>query len=112
MARTAAQARPGDLVHPPGARAVPFPAPFARVLELALGPGERVRLVEPFRGDGEEAYRWAAEQRLEGVVGKRLTSRYVPGARSDDWLKVKTQQADEFVIGGYTEGQRRRASTF
>ncbi|HZQ99830.1 MAG TPA: non-homologous end-joining DNA ligase [Chloroflexota bacterium] len=83
-----------------------------RALELALCLGERVRLVEPFRDGGEAAYRSAAEQGLEGVIAKRLASRYVPGARSDDWLKIKTVQADEFVIGGYTQGQRRRTGTF
>jgi bifunctional non-homologous end joining protein LigD len=83
-----------------------------RALELVLRPGERVRLVEPFRGGGEAAYRSAVEQGLEGVIAKRLASRYVPGARSVDWLKIKAFQADEFVIGGYTEGQRRRAGAF
>lgn len=83
-----------------------------RALEAALRPGDRVRLVEPYRVSGEEAFADATRQRLEGIVAKHLDSRYVPGGRSDDWLKIKTVQADEFVIGGYTEGLRARASTF
>jgi bifunctional non-homologous end joining protein LigD len=37
---------------------------------------------------------------LEGVVAKRLDSRYEPGRRSDAWLKVKFSLRQEFVIGG------------
>lgn len=37
-----------------------------------------------------------------GIVGKRLTSGYVPGA-SPDWLAIARMQAQEFVIGGYSE---------
>jgi bifunctional non-homologous end joining protein LigD len=45
---------------------------------------------------------------MEGVVAKRLDSRYVPGARSRDWLKVKLFQTDEFVVGGWLPGEGRR----
>jgi DNA ligase D-like protein (predicted ligase) len=39
---------------------------------------------------------------LEGVVAKRLDSRYEPGQRSGAWRKMRINQAQEFVIGGYT----------
>jgi bifunctional non-homologous end joining protein LigD len=83
-----------------------------RALEQVLRPGERVRLVEPYRIDGERAYDEAAKQGLEGIIAKQLHSLYVSGARSDEWLKIKMLLADEFVVGGYTEGLRARASTF
>jgi bifunctional non-homologous end joining protein LigD len=38
---------------------------------------------------------------LEGLVGKRLTSRYRPGIRSADWRKLKNFQHGEFVVGGW-----------
>ena len=38
--------------------------------------------------------------RLEGVVAKRRDSVYVPGERSDAWVKVKFSPRQEFVIGG------------
>jgi hypothetical protein len=41
---------------------------------------------------------------LEGVVAKRLDSRYEPGRRSGTWRKMRINQAQEFVIGGYTPG--------
>jgi bifunctional non-homologous end joining protein LigD len=41
---------------------------------------------------------------LEGVIAKRRSSRYVPGERSADWLKLKLDRQQEFVIGGYRPG--------
>jgi ATP-dependent DNA ligase len=41
-------------------------------------------------------------QGLEGLVAKRCDSRYEPGVRSGAWQKMRVNQAQEFVIGGYT----------
>jgi DNA ligase D-like protein (predicted ligase) len=41
-------------------------------------------------------------QRLEGIVAKRIDSRYEPGQRSGAWQKMRVNHAQEFVIGGYT----------
>ena len=41
---------------------------------------------------------------LEGVVAKRLTSRYEPGRRTKEWLKIKNTCRQEFVIGGWLPG--------
>ena len=43
---------------------------------------------------------------LEGVVGKRAGSLYEPGERSGAWIKLRTDHAQEFVIGGYVPGNR------
>lgn len=102
-----------DLLHRDGVDLCPRPLTERRqALAETLRPGEKVRPVEPYRVSGEDAYAEAAAQGLEGVVAKRLDSVYVPGGRTGDWLKVKTTGADEFVIGGYTAGVNRRASTF
>jgi bifunctional non-homologous end joining protein LigD len=50
----------------------------------------------------------SAEQKLEGIVLKRLDSRYAPGKRTGAWLKVKNLGRQEFVIGGWQEGEGRR----
>jgi bifunctional non-homologous end joining protein LigD len=81
-------------------------------LERLLDKRNRVvRLSEAF-DDGEALYAAAMQQRLEGIVAKRLESRYLPGRRSRDWLKIKTHGEQEFVIAGYTKGTGRRASSF
>jgi bifunctional non-homologous end joining protein LigD len=41
-------------------------------------------------------------QGLEGLVAKRLESRFEPGKRSGAWQKMRLNQGQEFVIGGYT----------
>jgi ATP-dependent DNA ligase len=43
---------------------------------------------------------------LEGLVAKRLDSRYEPGRPSGAWQKMRINQGQEFVIGGYTVGAR------
>jgi bifunctional non-homologous end joining protein LigD len=43
-------------------------------------------------------------QGFEGLVAKRLDSRYEPGQRSGAWQKMRVNQGQEFVIGGYTIG--------
>jgi ATP-dependent DNA ligase len=45
-------------------------------------------------------------QGLEGIVAKRLDSRYEPGQRSGAWQKMRINQGQEFVIGGYTPSGR------
>jgi ATP-dependent DNA ligase len=47
-------------------------------------------------------------QRFEGLVAKRRDSRYEPGLRSGAWQRMRVNQGQEFVIGGYTVG----SSTF
>jgi bifunctional non-homologous end joining protein LigD len=81
-----------------------------RLEELLDGRSRAVRLSEAFE-DGDALFNAAREQGLEGVVAKRVGSRYTPGRRSHDWLKVKTRNRQEFVIAGYTRGQGRRSST-
>jgi bifunctional non-homologous end joining protein LigD len=60
-------------------------------------------------GEGRELLAAAAEQRLEGVVAKRLDSPYRPGRRTDEWLKVKNVNRQELVIGGWLPGKGARA---
>ena len=50
----------------------------------------------------------ARERGLEGVVIKRRSSRYLPGSRSGDWIKVKNFRTQEVVIGGWTAGKGER----
>jgi DNA ligase D-like protein (predicted ligase) len=44
------------------------------------------------------------KQRLEGVIAKRANSSYEAGERSGAWVKYKTNQGQELVIGGYKPG--------
>ena len=53
------------------------------------------------RGQGAALLDASAQQGLEGVVAKRLDSRYAAGQRSSSWIKVKNKQRTKLVIGGW-----------
>jgi bifunctional non-homologous end joining protein LigD len=78
-----------------------------RLAALALG-SESWQTPDHVVGDGRALLRATAEQRLEGVVAKRLDSMYVPGARTRDWVKVKTIARQELVVGGWMPGKGKR----
>ncbi|MCU1430416.1 MAG: ligD [Actinomycetia bacterium] len=59
-------------------------------------------------GDGAATIEVSKRFGLEGVVAKRLTSPYRPGKRTREWLKVKNELRQEFVVGGYTLGAGKR----
>ncbi len=69
-------------------------------------------IVSPQFDDGAALLVAAREQGLEGVVAKRLDSRYLPGRRGTEWRKVKVKGRQEVVVAGYTKGQGRRAGGF
>ena len=62
--------------------------------------------------DGEALLEAAQAQNLEGVMAKKLGSKYCEGKRTREWLKIKTHGRQEFVIVGYTKGEGRRAHSF
>ncbi len=62
--------------------------------------------------DGDALYEVARDQSLEGIIAKRVDSTYKSGRRTRDWLKLKTENTDEFLVAGYTRGAGRRAGTF
>ncbi len=53
------------------------------------------------RDNGKESFEAACSMGMEGIVGKRADSIY-SGTRNDDWIKLKCDKRQEFVIGGYT----------
>ncbi|GAC1335130.1 MAG: hypothetical protein NVSMB17_17670 [Candidatus Dormibacteria bacterium] len=76
------------------------------LLRTRLLDGPSVRLMESFDGtDGSLLFQLVQQQGQEGVVAKRLDSRYQPGKRSKDWLKVKAIRDQSCVVVGYTPPQ-------
>jgi len=73
------------------------------LLQRALRPSvKNVVYSRHVVGAGVKAYRSAAKRGLEGIIAKRVDSPYRE-TRSRDWLKIKTQHEQEFVIGGWTD---------
>jgi bifunctional non-homologous end joining protein LigD len=50
----------------------------------------------------------AENKGLEGIMAKRADSKYLSGARTDSWLKIKTSKRQEVVIAGFTAPRRTR----
>ncbi len=57
-------------------------------------------------GNGEESFAAACEAEMEGIIGKKADSIY-SGTRNGDWIKMKCDRRQEFVIGGYTSSEKR-----
>jgi bifunctional non-homologous end joining protein LigD len=88
---------------------LPYAERRARLDDLELN-GERWRTPAFRAGEGSTLLAATRAQGLEGVIAKRLNSRYAPGRRDGDWLKVRHSQRQELVIGGWTEGKGSRAA--
>jgi bifunctional non-homologous end joining protein LigD len=58
---------------------------------------------------GAEVLAVSREHQLEGVIAKRLASRYEPGRRSSSWIKIKNVRRQEAVVGGWNPGEGGRA---
>lgn len=82
-----------------------------RYLRQCLLPSAHVQIIDAAE-DGQALYEAALATGFEGVMAKRRASRYEPGARSANWVKVKATRSEEFYIGGYTAGEGNRASRF
>ena len=77
------------------------------LLAAALSFDDPIRFTEHRDRDGEQFSEQACRDGWEGLIAKRADSVY-KGGRSRDWLKFKCENAQEFVIGGYTDPQRSR----
>lgn len=82
-------------------------ARLERVLGSAGSPA--LRFSEFVPGDGTALYQRALERGWEGLVAKRLDSRYLAGRRTAQWRKLKIVKRQECVIGGWTEPRKSRA---
>jgi DNA ligase D-like protein (predicted ligase) len=63
-----------------------------------------LKVLEYFKSSAEEMLETVRQFRLEGVVAKRIVSRYEPGKRSGAWAKHRINQLGGFAIGGFIPG--------
>jgi bifunctional non-homologous end joining protein LigD len=77
-------------------------------LRAALPEGTHVKYCEHVAERGKDFFAVAADQGLEGIIGKRKESLYQPGVRSKDWVKIKNLHTQEVVIGGFTAPRNSR----
>jgi bifunctional non-homologous end joining protein LigD len=82
------------------------------LLERAVDPAEDGHVQVPPALDAtlREAVEASRQLGLEGIMAKRLTSDYQPGARSSSWVKIKHLRTQEVVVVGWRPGKGTRAS--
>lgn len=92
-----------DLLHLDGKdlRRLPLEERRARLAALigAPDPMATIQFFEAVAGEGAAVFPAAADMGLEGIVSKRLGSRYASGP-TQDWLKTKAMVESEFVVVG------------
>jgi bifunctional non-homologous end joining protein LigD len=94
-----------DLLHLDGRSLLDEPLEERRrLLGEVLRPDPRVRLSEHIEADGIAFFEAARVRGLEGMMAKDRRSPYVPGKRTDRWLKVKIRPEQELVVGGWVTG--------
>jgi bifunctional non-homologous end joining protein LigD len=72
---------------------------------VAMPAGERIIMSEGVTGSGRAYFERVCAMGLEGVVAKRLDSPYLPGKRSDAWIKIKRQELHCCVVIGFVPGE-------
>ena len=77
------------------------------LLERLIREDELVMYSKHVVGKGVALFEQARERQLEGIVGKRRKSLYQE-RRSRDWVKIKAQLQQEFVVGGWTDPRESR----
>lgn len=74
-------------------------------LNSALEPEYPFFLSEKIEETGTDFLNATREVGIEGIIAKKAESRYLPGKRTRDWLKIKNVMRQECVISGWTEGK-------
>jgi bifunctional non-homologous end joining protein LigD len=84
-------------------RGVPLHARRALLKQVVEAhAGDKLRFSDDFPADAAQVLETACNLKLEGVIAKRRDGLYT-SARSTDWLKLKCQARQEFVIGGFSD---------
>jgi bifunctional non-homologous end joining protein LigD len=98
---------PFDVLHVQDSSVLALPYDDRRALLAELQPDAP----PPFHGDGAVLLDTTLAQGLEGLVAKRRDSPYLPGRRTDAWVKVKHVLRQSAVVCGWKGGEGGRAGT-
>ncbi len=72
------------------------------ILKSVILQNDCVKYSEHIWNTGESFFAAAKQKGLEGIVAKHSLSRYKPGTRSDNWLKIKNRNSQDCIIAGFT----------
>lgn len=77
------------------------------ILQDLLKASDIIKYCDHFP-EGTILFEHATKMGLEGIISKRADSKYYPGKRTKEWLKIKNVLTDDFVIVGWTDPQKSR----
>src|SRR5262245_1281837 len=79
-----------------------------QILRQVLPQTGPLRYSEHFEKNGEALYEQVVRLGLEGIMAKKADGPYRTG-RSSDWLKIRADRVDDFVVVGFTKGKGTRS---
>ncbi|NUT83428.1 DNA ligase D [Pseudomonas brassicacearum] len=82
-------------------------AALAAVLEPNESP--LLRFSDAFEQTPDALLNSACQMKMEGLIGKRIGSAYV-SRRSNDWIKLKCKNRQEFVVVGFSDPKGARSA--
>ncbi|HSE29164.1 MAG TPA: non-homologous end-joining DNA ligase [Candidatus Saccharimonadales bacterium] len=74
-----------------------------QILQKTIKASAVLRYSDHIEKQGKQLFKQAQKSHLEGIVAKKINSKYQQNVRGGNWLKIKTHLRQEAVIGGYTE---------
>jgi DNA ligase D-like protein (predicted ligase) len=100
-----------DILEKDGKKLISLPLKKRKqILRQTIKPGPRLELMV-FTDNGKKLWKQARNLDMEGVVAKKLDSKYLLGKRTRDWIKIKNMKTIDCIIVGYTR-EIRQISAF
>jgi bifunctional non-homologous end joining protein LigD len=78
------------------------------ILKSIVPSSNVIKYCDHVEEDGVALFEQATKMKLEGVIAKRIDSKYYPDKRSKEWLKIKNVNVDDFKIVGWTDPKASR----
>lgn len=72
------------------------------LLQKIIPENEVIKYSDHIIEKGKSFFTVSEENGLEGILAKKMDSKYYPGKRSSEWLKIKHHKTQEAIIAGYT----------
>src|SRR6185312_7552912 len=79
------------------------------LLQKIIPKNEVIKYSDHVAEKGKSFFKVSGEKHLEGIMAKKADSKYYPGKRTSDWLKIKHHKTQEAIVAGYTQpsGERK-----
>src|SRR5664279_4375389 len=73
------------------------------LLQKIIPENEVIKYSDHIFEYGKSFFKVSGEKDLEGIMAKKISSKYYPGKRTNEWLKIKNHKTREAIVAGYTQ---------